>query len=119
MSLRAEFEAENPDVHVLSADQAGRVDLVMGAVGWLGDEEQVRGCTSLGGQSSTVIRVELQELRGVELVAIKFSSENGKPKFDVQHQSAPFVLPEIKDDFNDWGEERYVRCLYHNRTNAS
>merc|ERR1719271_178312 len=58
---------------------------------------------------------QLQELRGVELVAIKFSSENGKPKFDVQHQSAPFVLPEIKDDFNDWGEERYVRCLYHNK----
>ena len=58
---------------------------------------------------------ELQELRGVELVAIKFSSENGNPKFDVQHQSAPFVLPEIKDDFNDWGEERYVRCLYHNK----
>jgi hypothetical protein len=58
---------------------------------------------------------QLQELRGVELVAIKFSSEKGKPKFDVQHQSAPFVLPEIKDDFNDWGEERYVRCLYHNK----
>merc|ERR1719271_1482095 len=58
---------------------------------------------------------QLQELRGVELVAIKFSSENGNPKFDVQHQSAPFVLPEIKDDFNDWGEERYVRCLYHNK----
>merc|ERR1719478_521426 len=58
---------------------------------------------------------QLKELRGVELVAIKFSSEKKKPKFDVQHQSAPFVLPEIKDDFNDWGEERYVRCLYHNK----
>ncbi len=64
MSRRAEFEAEHPEVHVLSADQAGRVDLVMGAVGWLGDEEQVTTCASLGGESSTVIRVELQELRG-------------------------------------------------------
>lgn len=64
MSLRAEFEAEHPEVHVLSADQAGRVDLVMGAVGWLGDEEQVTTCASLGGESSTVMRVELQELRG-------------------------------------------------------
>lgn len=64
MSRRAEFEAEHPEVHVLSADQAGRVDLVMGAVGWLGDEEQVTTCASLGGESSTVMRVELQELRG-------------------------------------------------------
>ncbi len=64
MSRRAEFEAEHPEVHVLSADQAGRVDLVMGALGWLGDEEQVTTCTSLGGESSTVMRVELQELRG-------------------------------------------------------
>ena len=64
MSLRAEFEAEHPEVHVLSADQAGRVDLVMGAAGWLGDEEQVTTCASLGGESSTVMRVELQELRG-------------------------------------------------------
>jgi len=64
MSRRAEFEAEHPEVHVLSADQAGRVDLVMGAVGWLGDEEQVTTCASLGGESSTVLRVELQELRG-------------------------------------------------------
>lgn len=64
MSRRAEFEAEHPEVHVLSADQAGRVDLVMGAVGWLGDEEQVTTCASLNGESSTVIRVELQELRG-------------------------------------------------------
>ena len=36
----------------------------MGAVGWLGDEEQVTTCSSLGGESSTVMRVELQELRG-------------------------------------------------------
>ncbi len=64
MSRRAEFEAEHPEVHVLSAEQAGRVDLVMGAVGWLGDEEQVTTCASLGGESSTVMRVELQELRG-------------------------------------------------------
>lgn len=64
MSRRAEFEAEHPEVHVLSADQAGRVDLVMGAVGWLGEEEQVTTCASLGGESSTVMRVELQELRG-------------------------------------------------------
>ena len=64
MSRRAEFEAEHPEVHVLSADQAGRVDLVMGAAGWLGDEEQVTTCASLGGESSTVMRVELQELRG-------------------------------------------------------
>lgn len=64
MSRRAEFEAEHPEVHVLSADQAGRVDLVMGAVGWLGDEEQVTTCVSLGGDSSTVMRVELRELRG-------------------------------------------------------
>ena len=64
MSRRAEFEAEHPEVHVLSADQAGRVDLVMGAVGWLGDEEQVTTCASLDGESSTVMRVELQELRG-------------------------------------------------------
>lgn len=64
MSRRAEFEAEHPEVHVLSADQAGRVDLVMGAVGWLGDEEQVTTCACLGGESSTVMRVELQELRG-------------------------------------------------------
>ncbi len=64
MSRRAEFEADHPEVHVLSADQAGRVDLVMGAVGWLGDEEQVTTCVSLGGESSTVMRVELQELRG-------------------------------------------------------
>ena len=64
MSRRAEFEAEHPEVHVLSADQAGRVDLVMGAAGWLGDEEQVTTCAPLGGESSTVMRVELQELRG-------------------------------------------------------
>jgi len=64
MSRRAEFESEHPEVHILSADQAGRVDLVMGAVGWLGDEEQVTTCASLGGESSTVMRVELQELRG-------------------------------------------------------
>ncbi|MXW00938.1 MAG: phosphotransferase [Holophagales bacterium] len=64
MSRRAEFEAEHPEVQILSADQAGRVDLVMGAVGWLGDEEQVTTCASLGGESSTVMRVELQELRG-------------------------------------------------------
>lgn len=64
MSRRAEFEAEHPEVHVLSAEQAGRVDLVMGAAGWLGDEEQVTTCASLGGESSTVMRVELQELRG-------------------------------------------------------
>lgn len=64
MGRRAEFEAEHPEVHILSADQAGRVDLVMGALGWLGDEEQVTTCTSLGGESSTVMRVELQELRG-------------------------------------------------------
>ena len=64
MNRRGEFEAEHPEVHVLSADQAGRVDLVMGAVGWLGDEEQVTTCSSLGGESSTVMRVELQELRG-------------------------------------------------------
>ncbi|MXZ40027.1 MAG: phosphotransferase [Holophagales bacterium] len=64
MSRRAEFESEHPEVHVLSADQAGRVDLVMGAVGWLGDEEQVTTCASLDGESSTVMRVELQELRG-------------------------------------------------------
>ncbi len=61
---RAEFEEEHPEVPLLSASQAGRVDLVMGAAGWLGDEEQVTTCTSLGGDSSTVIRVELQELRG-------------------------------------------------------
>ena len=64
MNRRAEFEEEHPEVHVLSAEQAGRVDLVMGAVGWLGDEEQVTTCASLGGESSTVMRVELQELRG-------------------------------------------------------
>ena len=64
MSRRAEFEAEHPEVPVLSASQAGRVDLVMGAAGWLGDEEQVTTCSSLGGDSSTVMRVELQELRG-------------------------------------------------------
>lgn len=64
MSRRAEFEADHPEVHVLSADQAGRVDLVMGAAGWLGDEEQVTTCVSLGGESTTVMRVELQELRG-------------------------------------------------------
>lgn len=64
MGPRAEFEAEHPEVHVLSADQAGRVDLVMGALGWLGDEEQVTTCRALGGDSSTVMRVELQELRG-------------------------------------------------------
>lgn len=64
MSRRAEFESEHPELHVLSADQAGRVDLVMGAVGWLGDEEQVTTCASLDGESSTVMRVELQELRG-------------------------------------------------------
>ncbi len=64
MGPRAEFEAEHPDVHVLSADQAGRVDLVMGALGWLGDEEQVTTCADLGGESSAVMRVELQELRG-------------------------------------------------------
>ncbi len=64
MSRRAEFEAEHPEVHILSADQAGRVDLVMGAAGWLGEEEQVTTCALLGGESSTVMRVELQELRG-------------------------------------------------------
>ncbi len=64
MSRRAEFEAEHPEVHILSADQAGRVDLVMGALGWLGDEEQVTTCRALSGDSSTVMRVELQELRG-------------------------------------------------------
>lgn len=64
MDFRAQFEAEHPDVHILSAEQAGRVDLVMGALGWLGDEEQVTRCTSLRQGKSTVIRVELQELRG-------------------------------------------------------
>ena len=64
MSRRAEFEAEHPGVHILSANQAGRVDLVMGALGWLGDEEQVTTCTPLGGDSNTVMRVQLQELRG-------------------------------------------------------
>ncbi len=64
MNWRAEFEAEHPEVHVLSAEQAGRVDLVMGALGWLGDEEQVTTCAPLGGDSSTVMRVQLQELRG-------------------------------------------------------
>ncbi len=64
MGPRAEFEAEYPEVHVLSASQAGRVDLVMGAVGWLGDEEQVTTCADLSGGSSAVMRVELQELRG-------------------------------------------------------
>ncbi len=64
MSGRVEFEREHPDVHILSADQAGRVDLVMGALGWLGDEEQVTTCVDLGGVASTVMRVELQELRG-------------------------------------------------------
>ena len=64
MGPRAEFEAEHPEIHILSADQAGRVDLVMGALGWLGDEEQVTTCRALSGDSSTVMRVELQELRG-------------------------------------------------------
>lgn len=64
MGPRAEFEAEHPEVHILSADQAGRVDLVMGALGWLGDEEQVTTCRALSADSSTVMRVELQELRG-------------------------------------------------------
>ena len=64
MNRRAEFEAEHPEIHILSADQAGRVDLVMGALGWLGDEEQVTTCRALCGDSSTVMRVELQELRG-------------------------------------------------------
>ncbi len=64
MSRRAEFEASHPDIHILSADQAGRVDLVMGALGWLGEEEQVTTCTPLPGESSTVMRVELRELRG-------------------------------------------------------
>lgn len=64
MSRRAEFEEAHPEVHILSHHQAGRVDLVMGALGWLGDEEQVTACSGLGGDSSTVMRVELQELRG-------------------------------------------------------
>ena len=64
MSRRAEFEEAHPEIPLLAATQAGRVDLVMGAVGWLGDEEQVTGCRALGGDSSTVMRVELQELRG-------------------------------------------------------
>lgn len=64
MDRRAEFQAEHPGVHILSADQAGRVDLVMGALGWLGDEEQVATCTPLPGESSTLMRVELRELRG-------------------------------------------------------
>ena len=64
MSRRAEFEEANPDFPLLAATQAGRVDLVMGAVGWLGDEEQVTGCRTLASDSSTVMRVELQELRG-------------------------------------------------------
>ena len=64
MSSRVEFEEANPDFPLLAASQAGRVDLVMGAVGWLGDEEQVTTCRALDGDSSTVMRVELQELRG-------------------------------------------------------
>ncbi len=64
MTPRAGFEAAHPGVYVLEASQSGRVDLVMGACGWLGQEEQVSGCLALGGESSTVIRVELQELRG-------------------------------------------------------
>ena len=64
MSRRDKFEEAHPDFPLLAATQAGRVDLVMGAVGWLGDEEQVTGCRALRSDSSTVMRVELQELRG-------------------------------------------------------